>query len=264
MTRAGREPAARGDARARVLAAVRAHAAPAVARPDLARFDRADARDPNAARAAEAAVDAFADAVRAAGGACVAVDGGGAEAALARALAAHAPLRDARRVVAAGVALAGVREERAVLAAALAPGARLEALARAAAPHAFADVDVAIVRGAFGVAENGAVALAERGRALRGALLLCQHLVLVVRADDLVADMHAAYARLAAIAPIEDLLDADVDAGAGVGGAGGACWRGFVAGPSKTADIEQALVTGAHGPRSLLVAVERATPLRAR
>ena len=56
--------------------------------------------------------------------------------------------------------------------------------------------------------------------------------MLVVPAGALVADLHAAYERLRFEGP-----------GLGV----------FVAGPSKTADIEQALVIGAQGPRSTTV-----------
>lgn len=95
-----------------------------------------------------------------------------------------------------------------------------------------AAVDVLVCRGLFGVAENGAVWLPESRMGVRAAPYLAQHLVLVIDRAEIVPDLHAAYARL-------DL------AAEGFGG--------FIAGPSKTADIEQSLVIGAHGPRSLTV-----------
>ena len=100
------------------------------------------------------------------------------------------------------------------------------------APHDLADLDVLVCRGTLGVAENGAVWLPESQMGLRAAPFLSQHLVLALDAADLVWNLHEAYARL------------DVAAeGYGV----------FVAGPSKTADIEQSLVIGAQGARSLTV-----------
>jgi L-lactate dehydrogenase complex protein LldG len=101
-----------------------------------------------------------------------------------------------------------------------------------ARPHELADVDVAIVRGEFGVAENGAVWTSGKEVKHRALLFLTQHLVLVVPRDTLCHHMHEAYERLS--------FD-----GSGYGV--------FISGPSKTADIEQSLVIGAHGPRSLTV-----------
>lgn len=99
-------------------------------------------------------------------------------------------------------------------------------------PHQLETLDFAIVRGEFGVAENGAIWLWDSAIRNRVLLFITQHLVLVIPANQIVPTMHQAYERLTF--------------GEGKFGA-------FIAGPSKTADIEQSLVIGAHGPRSLTV-----------
>lgn len=102
-------------------------------------------------------------------------------------------------------------------------------------PHELEHVNLAILPGAFGVAENGAVWLSEIEIGPHRVLpFVTQHLALVVTAEKILASMHEAYERLR--------VD---ETGFGV----------FIAGPSKTADIEQSLVIGAHGARSLVVYV---------
>ncbi|RCR69353.1 LutC/YkgG family protein [Larkinella punicea] len=99
-------------------------------------------------------------------------------------------------------------------------------------PHQLETVDLAIIQGVFGVAENSAIWVPEERGGHRVLPFICQHLVLLLNTADLVPNMHDAYERLNIS-----------ESGFGV----------FIAGPSKTADIEQALVIGAHGARSLSV-----------
>ena len=99
-------------------------------------------------------------------------------------------------------------------------------------PPSMADLDVALIRGLLGVAENGAIWVPERSLPQRVIAFINQHLIIVLEASSIVWNMHQAYRTLGT-----DL------AGFGL----------FIAGPSKTADIEQSLVIGAHGPRSLTV-----------
>lgn len=106
----------------------------------------------------------------------------------------------------------------------------------AAGLHTFADVELAIIKAHFGVAENGAVWLTEEFMGQRILPYICQHLAVIISAASIVPTMHEAYEEI----------------GTGVYGFGG-----FIGGPSKTADIEQALVLGAHGPITMTVFIIR-------
>lgn len=93
-------------------------------------------------------------------------------------------------------------------------------------------VHTVVLNGACGVAENGSVWLSEAAIGNRLLPFICQELILVVNADSIVPDMHQAYQK----------ITVDTDG-----------YGAFIAGPSKTADIEQSLVIGAHGPLALTV-----------
>jgi len=99
-------------------------------------------------------------------------------------------------------------------------------------PHVYEDVELAIIKGHFAVAENGAVWITEELMGHRIIPYICQHLAVVVNANSLVPTLHEAYEKI---------------------GTGDYGFGAFISGPSKTADIEQALVLGAHGPLSMTV-----------
>lgn len=101
-------------------------------------------------------------------------------------------------------------------------------------PHELHDVDFCVLPAVLGVAENGACWIADHGGANRASCFLTQHIGIVVSAASLVHDLHEGYERIALQSP-----------GFGM----------FLSGPSKTADIEQALVIGAHGARSCTVVI---------
>lgn len=90
------------------------------------------------------------------------------------------------------------------------------------------------IKGKLGVAENGAVWVYESQMINRLLPFICQHLILVIDKKDIVPTLHHAYKEI------------DVaKEGFGI----------FIAGPSKTADIEQSLVIGAHGARTATIYV---------
>lgn len=99
-------------------------------------------------------------------------------------------------------------------------------------PHSLEDVELTIVKAHFGIAENSALWVTDDLLGQRVATFIPQYLAIVVRKNDMVATMHQAYERIG-----------NQEYGFGT----------FIAGPSKTADIEQSLVLGAHGARGLIV-----------
>lgn len=102
-------------------------------------------------------------------------------------------------------------------------------------PNSLDDVDVAVVRAAFGVAETGSVLLTGGALAVRALGYLAQHLVVLLDPAAIVPTLGAAYRR----------PELHTDA-----------YAAFHSGPSATADIEGVLIRGAQGVRSLTVVLQ--------
>ncbi len=99
-------------------------------------------------------------------------------------------------------------------------------------PHSLEDIELTLVKAHFGVAENSALWVTDDILGQRVSTFIPQYLAIIVNKNDIVATMHQAYDRIG-----------NQEYGFGT----------FIAGPSKTADIEQSLVLGAHGARGLTV-----------
>ena len=99
-------------------------------------------------------------------------------------------------------------------------------------PHQLADIDYTIAPASIAVAENGSVWLDSEKLATRNSVFICQHLIVVCPAANIVGTLNEGMRKVDKIADN---------------------WGCFISGPSKTADIEQALVIGAHGAMSMTV-----------
>lgn len=105
-------------------------------------------------------------------------------------------------------------------------------IATVKATQELADVDYAIVRAAFGVAETGSVLLADKDLRVNAVAYLAQHLIVLLDPADIVVNLHHAYRR-------PEFRERH--------------YASFHTGPSATADIEGVLIHGAQGVRSLSV-----------
>ncbi|MFH6998694.1 lactate utilization protein C [Flavobacterium sp. FlaQc-57] len=99
-------------------------------------------------------------------------------------------------------------------------------------PHSLQNVELTVIKAHFGVAENSALWVTDDVLGQRISPFIAQYLAIIVHKKDIVATMQQAYDRIG-----------NQEYGFGT----------FIAGPSKTADIEQSLVLGAHGARGLIV-----------
>ena len=101
-------------------------------------------------------------------------------------------------------------------------------------PHDLEMLNLAVIKGDFAVAENAAIWVSEKQLPHRALPMITQYLAIVIHKSNIVTNMHRAYERVKVN-----------ETGFGT----------FISGPSKTADIEQSLVIGAHGARGLMVYV---------
>ena len=94
--------------------------------------------------------------------------------------------------------------------------------------------DVGVVQGTVGVAENGCIWVPQTMKE-KAVCFISEYLVIVLYKQNIVHNMHEAYAKIE--------MDERYNFGT------------FISGPSKTADIEQALVLGAQAARGVTVLV---------
>lgn len=99
-------------------------------------------------------------------------------------------------------------------------------------PHLLQDVDLTVIKTQMGVAENAAIWVTNDMLPERVLPFITQNLAVVLHRQDILQLMHQAYEQIG-----------NNDYGFGV----------FIAGPSKTADIEQSLVLGAHGSKTMRI-----------
>ncbi len=99
-------------------------------------------------------------------------------------------------------------------------------------PHSLKNVELTILKAHFGVAENSALWVTDDILGQRVSPFIAQYLAIIVNKESIYPTMHQAYEKIG-------------NQAYGFGT--------FIAGPSKTADIEQSLVLGAHGARGLIV-----------
>jgi len=91
-----------------------------------------------------------------------------------------------------------------------------------------------VIEGQFGVAENGAIWIDETNFPDRLLPFITEKLVVILNRGNIVSDMREAYRKVNL-----------TNTGFGV----------FISGPSKTADIEQSLVYGAHGAKTMSILI---------
>ncbi|MCJ2138330.1 LUD domain-containing protein [Methylobacterium sp. J-026] len=99
-------------------------------------------------------------------------------------------------------------------------------------PQEVEDVDVAVVRAVFGIAETGSVLFTEGELIVNAVAYLAQHLIVLLDPADILPNVQAAYLRPEF---------------------GRSAYAVLHTGPSATADIEGVLIHGAQGVRSLTV-----------
>jgi L-lactate dehydrogenase complex protein LldG len=105
-------------------------------------------------------------------------------------------------------------------------------------PRDLENVDVAVVRARFGVAETGSVFLSDHELRVNTIAYLAQHLIVLLDPAAMVPGIADAYLR-------PDFAQAR--------------YVSLMTGPSATADIEGVMIRGAQGVRSLTVVFARAT-----
>lgn len=97
-------------------------------------------------------------------------------------------------------------------------------------------VDVGVVEGRIGVAENACIWIPQQMKE-KAICFASEQLVIVLRRQDIVNNMHEAYERIALSQEFFQQYK----------------FGTFISGPSKTADIESALVYGAQAARGVTV-----------